>query len=39
MLGTILHGARDVRCEEVPEPEILKPTGDHPFVRHLHLRL
>ena len=26
MLGTILHGARDVRCEEVPEPEILKTT-------------
>ena len=26
MLGTILHGARDVRCEEVPEPKILKPT-------------
>ena len=26
MLGTILHVPRDVRCEEVPEPEILKPT-------------
>ncbi|HXZ15059.1 MAG TPA: zinc-dependent alcohol dehydrogenase family protein, partial [Roseiarcus sp.] len=26
MLGTILHGPRDVRCEEVPEPKILKPT-------------
>jgi threonine dehydrogenase-like Zn-dependent dehydrogenase len=26
MLGTILHGPHDVRCEEVPEPEILKPT-------------
>nr|WP_294545620.1 zinc-dependent alcohol dehydrogenase family protein [uncultured Rhodopila sp.] len=26
MLGTILYGARDVRCEEVPEPKILKPT-------------
>jgi len=26
MLGTMLHGPRDVRCEEVPEPEILKPT-------------
>ena len=26
MLGTILHGARDVRCEDVPEPKILKPT-------------
>jgi threonine dehydrogenase-like Zn-dependent dehydrogenase len=26
MLGTILHGPRDVRCEEVPEPRILKPT-------------
>jgi hypothetical protein len=26
MLGTILHGPRDVRCEEVPEPEILLPT-------------
>ena len=25
MLGTILHGARDVRCEEV-QPKILKPT-------------
>ena len=22
----ILHGPRDVRCEEVPEPKILKPT-------------
>ncbi len=26
MLGTILYGPRDVRCEEVPEPKILKPT-------------
>ncbi len=26
MLGTILHGSRDVRCEEVPEPRILYPT-------------
>ena len=26
MLGTVLHGARDVRCEDVPEPKILKPT-------------
>ena len=26
MLGTVLYGARDVRCEEVAEPEILKPT-------------
>jgi threonine dehydrogenase-like Zn-dependent dehydrogenase len=26
MLGTVLYGARDVRCEEVPEPKILKPT-------------
>ncbi|MET4388326.1 threonine dehydrogenase-like Zn-dependent dehydrogenase [Bradyrhizobium sp. F1.4.3] len=26
MLGTILHGPRDIRCEEVPEPKILKPT-------------
>jgi threonine dehydrogenase-like Zn-dependent dehydrogenase len=26
MKGTILYGARDVRCEEVPEPKILKPT-------------
>jgi threonine dehydrogenase-like Zn-dependent dehydrogenase len=26
MLGTILHGPRDVRCEEVPEPKILLPT-------------
>src|SRR4051812_33057682 len=26
MLGTILYGARDVRCEEVSEPKILKPT-------------
>jgi threonine dehydrogenase-like Zn-dependent dehydrogenase len=26
MLGTILYGAGDVRCEEVPEPEILRPT-------------
>jgi threonine dehydrogenase-like Zn-dependent dehydrogenase len=26
MLGTILHGPRDVRCEEVPEAKILKPT-------------
>ncbi len=26
MLGTMLYGPRDVRCEEVPEPKILKPT-------------
>ena len=26
MLGTILHGPRDVRCDELPEPKILKPT-------------
>ena len=26
MLGTILHGPGDVRCEEVPEPKILHPT-------------
>ncbi|HEV7257010.1 MAG TPA: zinc-dependent alcohol dehydrogenase family protein [Bosea sp. (in: a-proteobacteria)] len=26
MLGTMLYGARDVRCEEVPEPTILRPT-------------
>ena len=26
MLGTMLHGPGDVRCEEVPEPKILKPT-------------
>ncbi|KRE04371.1 IMP dehydrogenase [Bosea sp. Root381] len=26
MLGTMLHGPRDVRCEEVPEPTILHPT-------------
>jgi hypothetical protein len=26
MLATILHGPRDVRCEDVPEPKILKPT-------------
>ncbi len=26
MQGTILYGARDVRCEEVPEPKILRPT-------------
>jgi threonine dehydrogenase-like Zn-dependent dehydrogenase len=26
MLGTVLRGPRDVRCEEVPEPEIVKPT-------------
>jgi threonine dehydrogenase-like Zn-dependent dehydrogenase len=26
MLGTILRGPRDIRCEEVAEPEILKPT-------------
>jgi threonine dehydrogenase-like Zn-dependent dehydrogenase len=26
MLATILHGPRDVRCEEVPEPAIVKPT-------------
>lgn len=26
MLATILHAPRDVRCDEVPEPEILKPT-------------
>jgi threonine dehydrogenase-like Zn-dependent dehydrogenase len=26
MLGTILHGPRDVRCEEVAEPKIIQPT-------------
>ncbi len=26
MLGTMLYGPRDVRCEEVPEPKLLKPT-------------
>jgi len=26
MLGTILHGPYDVRCEEVPEPKIRQPT-------------
>jgi len=26
MLATVLHGPRDVRCEEVPEPKILKAT-------------
>lgn len=26
MLGTVLYGPRDIRCEEVPEPKILKPT-------------
>ena len=26
MLGTVLYGPRDVRCEEVAEPKILKPT-------------
>ncbi|TPJ55805.1 MULTISPECIES: zinc-dependent alcohol dehydrogenase family protein [unclassified Mesorhizobium] len=26
MLGTVLYGAGDIRCEEVAEPEILHPT-------------
>jgi threonine dehydrogenase-like Zn-dependent dehydrogenase len=26
MLGTILHGPGDVRCEEVAEPKIQRPT-------------
>ena len=26
MLASMLHSPRDVRCEEVAEPEILKPT-------------
>ena len=26
MLGTVLRGPRDVRCEEVPEPKTVKPT-------------
>ena len=26
MKATLLYGPRDVRCEEVPEPKILKPT-------------
>jgi hypothetical protein len=26
MLGTILYGPRDVRCEEVAEPKLLRPT-------------
>jgi Alcohol dehydrogenase GroES-associated len=40
MLGTILYGTRDVRCEEVPEPKILKPTDAIiPPIGVLHLRL
>jgi len=26
MLGTVLHGPRDIRCEDVSEPKILHPT-------------
>jgi threonine dehydrogenase-like Zn-dependent dehydrogenase len=26
MFGTVLHGPRDIRCEEVEDPKILKPT-------------
>ncbi|MGB3899469.1 MAG: zinc-dependent alcohol dehydrogenase family protein [Mesorhizobium sp.] len=26
MLGTVLHGPGDIRCEEVEEPKILRPT-------------
>ena len=26
MLGTVLRAPRDIRCEEVDEPKILKPT-------------
>ena len=26
MLGTVLYGAGDVRCEDVPEPKIIHPT-------------
>jgi threonine dehydrogenase-like Zn-dependent dehydrogenase len=26
MLATVLHGPGDIRCEQVPEPKILKPT-------------
>ena len=26
MLGTILYGPGDVRCEDVPEPSIVEPT-------------
>ncbi|MBN8954347.1 MULTISPECIES: zinc-dependent alcohol dehydrogenase family protein [unclassified Rhizobium] len=26
MLGTVLHAPGDIRCEEVPDPKILKPT-------------
>lgn len=26
MLGTVLYGPGDIRCEEVPDPKILKPT-------------
>jgi threonine dehydrogenase-like Zn-dependent dehydrogenase len=26
MLGTVLHGPRDIRCEEVAEPRIILPT-------------
>src|SRR5581483_3698503 len=26
MRGTVLHGAREIRCEEVAEPKILEPT-------------
>lgn len=26
MLGTVLQGPRNIRCESVDEPKILKPT-------------
>ena len=26
MLGTVLYGPRDIRCEEVAEPKIVAPT-------------
>ena len=26
MLGTVLYGPRDVRCEDIPEPQIVEPT-------------
>ena len=40
MKGTVLYGPRDVRFEEREDPQDSEPDGcDHPFIRHLRVRL
>jgi len=37
MRGTVLYGARDIRFEDRPEPQIQNPT-DHPNLDHMRVR-